>query len=236
MLVEHWTFGRTSPRRRCTYWHQIHQFLAITDLRSFYQEYFGKTLTDKYSGLNTQMDEIVNKANSEISNLQTRLSSTFRLVRYVAELLSDNTMADLQAEQEQLRKKNQELVDMYRDKCRKFTQITNLYNLLKSRTMRSQMQVAASDTVSRTLNSLSYSNSMPPPNVASNRPVPVLNSPRTPSSRLYTAHHVGEDGVERLHRYQRSGTGSSRGLKTGVAMTMLPPSRPKDNSNNREYL
>lgn len=59
--------------------------------------------------------------------------------------------SDMQTAQEQLQKKNQELFEMYREKSKKFTQITNLYNLLKSRAMKSQMQTAASDSVSRAL-------------------------------------------------------------------------------------
>lgn len=41
---------------------------------SFYQEYLGKTLTDKYGTLSTQMDKVVHDANAEISNLQAKLS------------------------------------------------------------------------------------------------------------------------------------------------------------------
>ncbi|KAJ5643439.1 uncharacterized protein N7484_005946 [Penicillium longicatenatum] len=84
----------------------------------FYQEFLGKSLTEKYTSLNMQMDRVVLNANSEISNLHSRLS-------------------DLQAVQEQLQKKNQELVDLYREKSTKLTQMTNLYNILKARAMRS---------------------------------------------------------------------------------------------------
>lgn len=41
---------------------------------SFYQEFLGKTLTEKYTTLNTQMDKVIHNANSEISTLQARLS------------------------------------------------------------------------------------------------------------------------------------------------------------------
>lgn len=48
--------------------------LVTDEHNSFYQEFLGKTLTDKYTTLNTQMDKVVHNANSEISTLQSRLS------------------------------------------------------------------------------------------------------------------------------------------------------------------
>ncbi|BCR90289.1 uncharacterized protein ACHE_60175S [Aspergillus chevalieri] len=170
----------------------------------FYQEFLGKTLTEKYTTLNTQMDKVIHNANSEISTLQARLS-------------------DMQTAQEQLKKKNQELFEMYRDKSRKFTQITNLYNLLKSRAMKSQMQTAASDSVSQALNSLGSRNGVS--TSASNRPMSMARDPQTPSSKQYGNYPVNQEGVEQLHRYQRSGTGSSKGRRDDI-VTMPPPSRP----------
>ena len=40
---------------------------------SIYQEYLAKSLTDKYSTLNSQMDKIINDANSEIVSLREKL-------------------------------------------------------------------------------------------------------------------------------------------------------------------
>ncbi|RAK76834.1 uncharacterized protein BO72DRAFT_430028 [Aspergillus fijiensis CBS 313.89] len=153
----------------------------------FYQEFLGKTLTEKYTNLNTQMDKVIHNANSEISALQARIS-------------------DMQTTQEQLRKKNQELVDMYREKCTRFTQITNLYNLLKSRAMKSQMQTAATDSVHQTLNSLP----LPLPPLAHSQSHQTSMPPQTPLHR----YPVDREGVEQLHRHQRSGTGSSKGAAT----------------------
>lgn len=159
----------------------------------------------------------------------------------------------MQNTQDQLHKKNQELVDLYRDKSKKFTQITNLYNLLKSRAMRSQMQTAASDSVSRTLNSLGTRNE--PGTAMSDRSAGVSRSPQMrahsgphphpgphpghqaqapqmPSSRQYNMYPLNPDGVEQLHRHQRSGTGSSKGKKpSGSNRMMPPPSRPIAQSN-----
>ncbi|KAL2870649.1 uncharacterized protein BJX67DRAFT_244704 [Aspergillus lucknowensis] len=169
----------------------------------FYQEFLGKTLTEKYTNLNTQMDKIIHNANTELSTMQARL-------------------ADMQTAQEQLRKKNQELVDMYREKCKKFSQITNLYNLLKSRAMRSQMQTAAA---SQAINSLEASRN-DSGGVAA-KPLSASGPPQTPLAYQQRSYPMNLDGVEQLHRHQRSGTGSSKGGKQkAAAVTMPPPSRP----------
>ncbi|KAL4921421.1 hypothetical protein BDW62DRAFT_208413 [Aspergillus aurantiobrunneus] len=169
----------------------------------FYQEFLGKTLTEKYTNLNAQMDKVIHNANKEILTLQTRL-------------------VDMQTAQEQLRKKNQELADMYRDKCKKFTQITHLYNVLKSRTMRSQMQTAAA---SQAINSLEIPRNGPSNLATQNHGVSA--PPQTPSTYQQSAYPVDLEGVEQLHRHQRSGTGSSKGTKQKPdAIAMPPPSRP----------
>ena len=49
-------------------------FNALTT-RSVYQEYLAKTLTEKYTGLNMQMDKIINDANSELNMLNQKLNS-----------------------------------------------------------------------------------------------------------------------------------------------------------------
>lgn len=131
----------------------------------------------------------------------------------------------MELHQQQLHKKNQKLVEMYREKCKKHAQMTNLYNLLKSRAMRSQMQTAASDTVSNTLNSLPGSRNEPLIMTSHNRPASQI--PQTPSSRQPNQYPTNQDGVEQLHRYQRSGSGSSKGAKKrDVSSMMPPPSRP----------
>ncbi|KAL3479331.1 hypothetical protein BJX99DRAFT_244928 [Aspergillus californicus] len=167
-----------------------------------YQEFLGKTLTDKYTNLNTQMDKVIHNANTEISTLQARL-------------------ADMQTAQEQLRKKNQELADMYREKCKKFSQITNLYNLLKSRAMRSQVQTAAA---TQAINSLETPRNDLAIFTTNNL---VSAPPQTPSTFQQRAYAMDLDGVEQLHRHQRSGTGSSKGTKQKAdIVAMPPPSRP----------
>ncbi|KAE8139081.1 cyclin [Aspergillus pseudotamarii] len=199
-----WTYQTT--QEMCLFLSAARSYCVLTD-NSYYQEFLAKTLTEKYTGLNTQMDKVIHNANTEISILQTRLS-------------------DMQATHEQLQKKNQELVDLYREKCKKFSQITNLYNLLKSRAMRTHMQTAASDSVSQALNSLGASRNDPPAST-SNRQVGPLLPVQTLSHRQQNIFPVDQEGVEQLHRYQRSGTGSSKGaMKRADATAMPPPSLP----------
>ncbi|KAL1972952.1 hypothetical protein VTN31DRAFT_6494 [Thermomyces dupontii] len=95
-----------------------------------YQEYLSKSLTEKYKVLDGEMERIVHNAQAEIEELRNKLS-------------------EMQLNQEQLQKKNDELIVMYQEKCRKHTQMTNLYNLLKSRAMKSQIKTAASDSSER---------------------------------------------------------------------------------------
>ena len=59
--------------------------------------------------------------------------------------------ADLQIDQDSLRRKNEELFQAYRDKSSKQTQIQELYDKLKRRSMLGQVQNAASDAVDHTI-------------------------------------------------------------------------------------
>ncbi|OKP15034.1 E3 ubiquitin-protein ligase CCNB1IP1 [Penicillium subrubescens] len=169
----------------------------------FYQEFLGKSLTDKYASLSTQMDKVIHNANSEISTLHSKVS-------------------DLQAAQEQLQKKNQELVDLYRDKSKKLTQMRNLYNLLKARAMKSRMETAASENVSQTLNTISPRTGPAMPPAQPGTSMPNIQKARTPKTHSFP---FSPEGVEQLHRYQRSGTGSSKMSRPqmGGKSAMPPP-------------
>lgn len=144
----------------------------------------------------------------------------------------------MQAAQEQLEKKNQELADLNREKSKKLSQMTNLYNLLKARAMRTEMQTAASDTVSQTLNNLSSRNStMLPPVQTYDQPTTITTKARSRQGRTPKTHPypLSPEGVERLHRYQRSGTGSSRRAgKQNDSIQMAPPGRPTWNGKSRK--
>lgn len=130
--------------------------------------------------------------------------------------------SDLQAAQEQLQKKNQELVDLYREKSKKLTQMTNLYNLLKARAMKSRMETAASENVSQTLNTFSSRTGPTVPPAQPGTSMPNIQKARTPKTPSFP---FSPEGVEQLHRYQRSGTGSSKmsRLQPGGKSAMPPP-------------
>lgn len=144
--------------------------------------------------------------------------------------------------QEQLHKKNQELVEMYREKSKKHTQVTNLYNLLKSRAMRSQIQSAASDSVAHTLESFSGSR-------AESTSFPDLHQTLSSHTPLPRANHhdqypIDQNGIEQLHRHQKSGSGSGNGSGNASVnmnhsnlntISMPPPNRPMS-TQNCQYL
>ncbi|KAE9371736.1 hypothetical protein N431DRAFT_410726 [Stipitochalara longipes BDJ] len=93
-----------------------------------YHEYLAKNLTDKYASLNTQMNKIIHDANGEISNLR-------------------NKMSNMQVDQDGLRRKNEELIQVVREKSRKQLQTQELYDKLKRRAMLGEVQNAALDAV-----------------------------------------------------------------------------------------
>ena len=80
----HSHFGAINLRKRCT-----PQGIATTGLplteSSVYQEYLAKTLTDKYTTLNMQMDKVINDANSELNVLNQKLNGNMRNVICVRE-------------------------------------------------------------------------------------------------------------------------------------------------------
>lgn len=151
-------------------------------------------------------------------------------------LFAYSLCADLHVSQERLHKKNQDLVSLYREKCARVNKIITSYNALRSRNMKSQVKSALSGTTSQALDSLPRNVSsllaQPLTTSASNVNLDPHNrsriSPGTPSARRREAHPVNLEGVEQLHRYQRSGTGSSRGVKRTLdaATTVMPPPVP----------
>lgn len=120
---------------------------------------------------------------------------------------------------------------MYKEKSKKHQQITNLYNLLKSRAMRSTIQTAASESVTQTLESLGTAGHNTPSELDHHRPLTSLGTlSRTGRYDQYT----GPNNVEQLHRHQRSGNGRS-GQKPQNFSTMAPPSAIPLSFRNSEY-
>ncbi|KAL7276980.1 hypothetical protein RUND412_000017 [Rhizina undulata] len=97
-----------------------------------YQEYTAKNLTEKYNSLNTQLDNFIHEANAEIRSLREKITL-------------------MTSAEEELRRKNHELMEGWREKGRKLAQTQDLYDKLKRRTLISQVRHAASESVDNTL-------------------------------------------------------------------------------------
>jgi E3 ubiquitin-protein ligase CCNP1IP1 len=186
-----------------------------------------KGLTEKYSTLNTEKEKVINSASTEILGLQSKIAGSFFCSAFLHGISDLQTPTDMQLTQDQLQKKNEELISLYQEKCKKHTQMTNLYNLLKGRALRSQIQTAASDSVSQTLKSLPHAGNvrpggsmMPQTATAASRHFNALSSTEKPAL---------DNSRERLFRHQRSGSASSKskeGRLTADAMGMPPPQFP----------
>ncbi|KAF5636660.1 e3 ubiquitin ligase CCNB1IP1 [Fusarium sp. NRRL 52700] len=151
----------------------------------YYQQYLYKTLTDKYANLSVRLEKTVNDANSEIEGLHHKLSS-------------------LAAEQNALRRKNDEISRAYKDKSRKVLQLQELYDKVKRKAELGQIQRAASDAVDSTLQTTqmdlgyevklpiqSHVESMPPPAFSQSHRIDISGM-NAGLSRNYT--NMGREG------------------------------------------
>ncbi|KAK5148830.1 hypothetical protein LTR04_000450 [Oleoguttula sp. CCFEE 6159] len=142
-----------------------------------YQEFLAKSLTEKYSTLSSQMDKIINDANTEITNLREKLSA-------------------VHTDQKHLEQKNHELVTAYKEKSRSQQQIQKLYQSLKSQVMASHVQTAASDDAENTLQT-----------VTGSRFIDRLGTSRAPQSQYaqFSAGHRGAEQIHSRQRSSGSG-------------------------------
>jgi E3 ubiquitin-protein ligase CCNP1IP1 len=150
---------------------------------SVYQEYLAKNLADKYASLNTQMDKIVHDANAEISSLRSKMSSRYFCAIYRTSMLTDGV--DMQLDQENLKRKNEELIQAFREKSRKQLQTQELYDKLKRRAMLGQVQNAASDAVDHTIQA----------SVTASRYVDRTDGRPGPNSGINIAHLASRGGT-----------------------------------------
>ncbi|KAI0154864.1 hypothetical protein GGR57DRAFT_465289 [Xylariaceae sp. FL1272] len=97
-----------------------------------YQQHMSKTLTQKYSRLNVDLDKVVNDANAEIANCHNKLKNA-------------------ETERDETRKRYDELLQTYKEKNKRLLQTQELYDKLKRRAMLDQVQDAAEDAVESTL-------------------------------------------------------------------------------------
>ncbi|MCJ1331426.1 hypothetical protein MMC10_008116 [Thelotrema lepadinum] len=124
-----------------------------------YQEYLAKTLTDKYSTLNHQLDKVIGDANSEIENLNQRLnrkphstpSASFLLPIFLHALLTHDP--EMHLDQTKLKTDNTQLLAALREKNRKHAQTQELYDRLKAKEMTAATQQHAFDSADDVLQS-----------------------------------------------------------------------------------
>jgi E3 ubiquitin-protein ligase CCNP1IP1 len=118
-----------------------------------------------------------------------------------------------------LHQKNNELIEMYREKSKKHAQTQHLYDTLKKRILMSQVETAASDNVAQTLKTMASGTR---PGTFNGVGFAQVGGPGTNPARERQSNNipVNENGVEQLHRHQRQGSGS---YTSGDAAAMPPP-------------
>lgn len=190
-------------------------FVQLLTSPRVYQEYLAKTLTEKYSTLNAQMDKVINDANSELNILNQKLNS--RNMRDVCRDIQLILELDMQIDQDRLKNENRDLVAAYREKNRKHQQTQELYDRLKRKEMTAVTQTAAFDSVDEVLANVSgqprFSN-----------PQHNLAMPRSQAQRGFLPGQVDHNGIEQVHTHQRSGSANSGG--SGGMMPPPPLPRP----------
>ncbi|KAM3517743.1 hypothetical protein NHJ13051_008733 [Beauveria bassiana] len=94
----------------------------------YYQQYLYKTLTEKYATLSGRLEQTVNEANAQIETLQRKMST-------------------LTTENDNSRKKNEELSKAYKEKSRQLLQTQELHDKLRHTVEMGHIQRAATDAI-----------------------------------------------------------------------------------------
>ncbi|CAZ80628.1 unnamed protein product [Tuber melanosporum] len=114
--------------RGLAFWtYQVTQEMSV-----FYQEHLAKSLRARGTEIQGENEKIIRDANDEISALR-------------------NKIAGMRVVEDELRRKNHELLQGWREKARKLAQTQELYDKLKRRTLISQVQQAATDQADQAL-------------------------------------------------------------------------------------
>ncbi|KAK7541381.1 cyclin B1 interacting protein-like protein 1 [Phyllosticta citricarpa] len=100
-----------------------------------YNEFLAKSLTEKYSDLNAQMDKVVHDANAEIGSLRDKMQVVYQ-------------------EKKRLEEENFKMADAYREKAKSQANLQKLYNQLKAQVLTGQVATAASEDAEATLQSV----------------------------------------------------------------------------------
>jgi len=96
-----------------------------------------RALTERYTQLNTQLDNLRNEANTEINDLKNQLAAS-------------------QHDRQALTKRNHELVTAYKEKVSAQQQLRQQYQELKSRVNAVAVEDAANHTVENVVQGLAY--------------------------------------------------------------------------------
>ena len=99
-------------------------------------------------------------------------------------------------DQDNLRRKNEELAQAFRDKSRKHSQTQELYDKLKRRVMLGQVQSAASDAVDNTIHASAVSNRFTDPTIGfeqGQRQSPLFAEPQGNRMRPSNFSNEGEN-------------------------------------------
>jgi protein FAM50 len=125
-----------------------------------------------------------------------------------------------------LQQKNQDLVELYKEKNRKHQQTQHMYDVLKKRVMMGQVHTAASENANHTLQSINAGG--PPETVNGMQNMNTHDPSANPNQPSRLAQF--DNGVEQLHTHQRSGS-SHNGSDVGA----MPPPQMIPKRRSREF-
>lgn len=112
---------------------------SCAEMTRVYQEHMTRALTERYTQLNTQLDNIRNEANTEINDLKNQLAAS-------------------QHDRKSLTERNAELVHGYKEKVLAQQQLRQQYQELKNRVNAVAVEDAANHTVENVVQGLAQGN------------------------------------------------------------------------------
>ncbi|OQV05030.1 hypothetical protein CLAIMM_09831 [Cladophialophora immunda] len=209
--LAHTSFAYPAPKRLAYPRHPGTSVVVLSAKQTYqipttlaYQQHIARNLTQRYHQLNAEVERIVNDADTRIQALETRNQ-------------------ELTGDRQSLDQKYAQLLDQYQEKSKKQAQTQKLYDTLKQKVMLEEMEPLADNDVTQTLQSISAlpQSEMRQPATDSRqafRPPDHLQMAERPTPRYNRL----QEGPERLHPHQRSGSiVSGRSEQRG----MLPPER-----------
>ena len=176
------------------------------------------------------MDKIINEANSEIQNLQNRISGSYHTTSLWA--LTDSS--GMSVDEKTLKQRYNELADAYREKTNKHKQVQQMYDALKKRYLVRDAQTAASVSINQTLQSIGAQAKAKAPAYHESPPLDPL--------QVYNE-GIGQHKARSEHsQIENIGIVPPRGRHPseisdprGIYSNMPPPPRPDQLSRLRTY-